>query len=123
MKEKKWMLGVPGNPMTHRLDNWIMKVKSDPFVPKAIRTIVVGYLEERVQKMIEIHITVLRSFVDSLVKNPEKYLGNQYIGSIISNRINDKLYKSGCGISQVEEKVHELRLEIQKYYEKYDPLK
>lgn len=121
LKEKRWTGGIPGNPIIRRLENWVNKVKSDPFIPKAIRNIVVDYLEDRVHKMFAIHQAELRNFGDSLIKEPEKYEGKENIGAAIHNKIDKSLYNCECGISQVEEKIHELRLEIQKYYEKYDP--
>ncbi len=123
--EKEWFGGIPDNLTSRRLRNWLEKVKSDPFVPKSIRQTVTEYLEDRVDKMLEIHLEELKKFGDELVANPKKYLKKDkgHIVAVISNRIVDSQYKSGCGISQVEKKVHELRFEIQKYYEKYDPFK
>ena len=39
----------------------------------------------------------------------------------VHNRINKGLYERGFGISQVEEKVDDLRLEIQRYLESFSP--
>ena len=41
----------------------------------------------------------------------------------ISNRINRKLYDQGCGISQIEEEVHNIRLAIQRYFDSYNPIR
>ncbi|MCB2196461.1 MAG: hypothetical protein KQH79_11425 [Bacteroidetes bacterium] len=123
--QDRWSLGIPDNPVSNKLSNWVKQVKSDPFVPKKIREIVVKFIEERADNMLNIHLDELRKFGDDLIKNPEDYEGEDKdrIGSIVHNRINSRLYESGCGISQIEEKIHEVRLEIQKYYEKYDPIK
>jgi len=125
IKEKRWHGGIPINPNTERIKNWVDKVKSDPFVPNAIRKIVVDYLEDRVNLMRSIELEELRKFGDSLITDPDKYLSKDkdHVCAIIHNLINNRQYESGCGISQVEEKTHEIRFKIQKYYEKYDPIK
>jgi hypothetical protein len=41
----------------------------------------------------------------------------------VHNNINQQLYDRGCGISQIEEAVHQIRLDIKTYLEKFNPLK
>lgn len=108
--------GVPVNPVEKRLENFLTKVKSDPFVPNAIRNIVVKHLEERL-KMNFINNEELSNFKELLTNEPEKYLNDESIASSIHNKINQRLSDLGWGIGHVEEKVNAIRLEIQKYYE------
>lgn len=104
------------NPVTIRLENFLNKVKSEPFVPNPIRNIVVKHLEERL-KMDFIFDEELRSFGESLIKDPEKYLNDKDIASSIHNKIIQKRHDLGWGGSNIEEKVNNIRLEIQRYYE------
>lgn len=39
------------------------------------------------------------------------------------NKINQSMYEQGYGISQTQEKVNELRLAIQKYFENFNPIR
>ena len=39
----------------------------------------------------------------------------------LHNKVNDLCYERGCGISQIEDEVHRLRLFIQQYLESFNP--
>jgi glutathionyl-hydroquinone reductase len=41
----------------------------------------------------------------------------------LHNKINDRMYKNGVGISQLQEAAHKIRLAIQSHLENFDPLK
>lgn len=41
----------------------------------------------------------------------------------IHNKINNRMYENGVGISQVQEDAHQVRLDIQAHLEKFNPLK
>lgn len=122
LKNKEWIGGIPSNRSIERLNNWVTKVKSDPFVPKAIRHIVVHNLQNRVNLARNIEIEELLAFGNKLVSDGGKS-DFKYWDSVVHNKIMGRLYEKGIGVSQMEEKVHEIRIQIQQYYEKYDPLK
>ncbi|MBE7653995.1 hypothetical protein [Tenacibaculum finnmarkense] len=122
LKYDEWMGGTPSNPQIEKLNNWVNKIKSDPFVPKVIRKIVVDNLENRVNLARQIEEEELRGFGNKLVTDKGKS-NLENLSSTIHNKINSRQYKEGIGISQIEEKVHNIRIQIQDYYEKYDPLK
>ncbi len=61
-----------------------------------------------------------RSVDNSIHIDNEAMRHNVYI---LENIINGKLYDNGCGVSQVEDEVHKIRLFIQSYFEKYNPQK
>ena len=44
---------------------------------------------------------------------------NQCAG--LNNKMNDMLYERGCGHSQIEREVHQIRKAIQQYFESFDP--
>ncbi len=121
-KEGRWFGGIQSNTSIERLDNWVNKVKSDPFVPKYIRNIVVHKLKTRIDKANRIEIEEFEKFGQKLIESGDSDDINNWPFAI-HNRINDRLYKEGIGISQIEETIHEIRTKIQSYYEQYDPFK
>lgn len=122
LKDKVFHSGIPSPRSFDRLQGIIRRVKSDPFVPKEIRNQVTAHLENRSKKMFSIHMEEIRKYLKELA-NGKHGTDYEINSAIVHNRINDKLYKNNCGISQVEEQVHEVRLFIQSYLEKFNPLK
>jgi hypothetical protein len=122
LKSKEFPMGRPTPRAFDRLADIIREIKSEPFLPSEIREIVVKHLESRTEMSFSIQMEELDKYFKELVNG--KYQGDlKYNYAIVHNRINDRMYKNGCGISQVEEQIHEVRLAIQKYLKKYDPLK
>jgi hypothetical protein len=103
-----------------KLTAYLDKIKSDPFIPKSIRDKVVLNLETRTATIISAHMEVMRDYKNGLANG--KYwdtLDSNH--GWIHNRIVDRMYKNGVGISQVQEAVHGIRLDIQEYLEKFNP--
>jgi fructose-bisphosphate aldolase class 1 len=123
LKNKKFSAGIPINETAEFLSNFVDKIKTDPFIPKIVRDKVVLHLENRANTINEIHITEIRKYFDELAKQKISSLDLDRNSSIVHNRINRKLYENNCGISQVEEQVHQIRLFIQEYLESFNPLK
>ena len=122
LKEEKWIGSIPSNTSLLKFDNWVTKVKSDPFVPKEIRRIVVEKLQARISKAREIERQELLKFGDALIIDKGKS-DLKYWEYGVHNLVVEKSNVEGVGVSQIEEMVHLIRIGIQKYYEKYDPLK
>lgn len=122
LKLGEFATGVPVRSDFRRLDNLVQKIKSDPFIPSSIRDYVAKLLEERASKLMSIHIDEIRKYTEELAKGK---MGTAYEHNsvVVHNRINDRLYEEVCGVSQVEEQVHSIRLFIQKYLEGFNPLK
>lgn len=119
---KKFEGGYPVHSDYDKLINLVNKVKSDPFVPVKIRNIVVDLLENRANVLFNACLESIDHYRKGLANG--KYQENiEENYNWIHNRIQDALYKQGCGISQIEEEVHKVRLEIQKYFQKYDPIR
>jgi len=113
--------GVRVSDLEKRLMSMITQYKSDPFIPEEIREKIVDLLQNRlyVQKSVTFReITEYRNLLargkynDSLEDN----------WAWVSNKINDQLYEQGYGVSQVEESVHQIRMDIKSYLEKFNPL-
>ena len=104
------------------LDSFLKKIKSDPFVPKQIRDKVVSLLEKRTSTMFSSYLEELEEYKNGLKEG--KYWDTLETNHHwFHNKINDRLYKDGCGISQIEEAAHEIRAEIQNYFESFNPIK
>jgi len=95
-------------------------VKADPFIPPGIRKSVVEFLRNRanVHHKIEIEAQLYYKRVLAQGKRHEDLDENWHW---VHNHINDELYENCFGISQVEEKVNDLRLEMQRYLEFFSP--
>ncbi|AMA72759.1 hypothetical protein ACKE5C_11200 [Aneurinibacillus thermoaerophilus] len=120
LNSKNFRIGIPHTKSQAVLEEILNRVKSDPFIPEEISNEVVRYLEKRLNSMHIIFIEESRKYMEELaqglykdkIKDSEIY---------IKNKINKRLYKEGCGISQIEKEVHNIRIKIKKYLESYNP--
>lgn len=106
-----------------RIGDMLRRLRTDPFVPGAIRAPVAELLERRFTAFLTIRMEELQKYRDTLAAGSrgsaeelEDNLG------WVSNRINDRMYREGVGISQVEQAVDKVRSEIQRYLEAFNPL-
>jgi len=114
--------GIPVPEMVVNLEANISRIKSDPFIPTKIRQKVIDLLLRRVSAMSEVFHVEIKKYQQDLTegKHWETIDTNHHW---LHNKINEGLYERGCGISHIEESAHELRLEIQKYFEQFNPIK
>lgn len=112
--------GILNNADYHRLSRLVQRVKSDPFIPKEIRDKTVDLLGNRADVIIEVHISEMDKYCAELVKGKyqENLDENKYF---VHNRVMKELRKRGCGIEEIEEEVHKLRLAIQGYFREFHP--
>ncbi|MCK5509217.1 MAG: hypothetical protein KAI50_11955, partial [Desulfobacterales bacterium] len=108
-----------------RMRYTLYKIESDPFIPKHIRKLVSELLEKRISTLSEIYYDAFDSYFKSLLKSEKMLMtdGTDQDFDKFHNKIIDKLNKSGCGISEIERQVHEIRLSIQFYFESFNPIK
>lgn len=114
----------PPTPMSNKevhIHNLAKKYRSVPFLPEEIRARVVALLEKRSEAMHDAFRNVLEAYQVELGqgKHWNSLADNQYW---IHNKIVERLYELGAGISQVEEEVHAIRFDIQKYFTQFNPL-
>lgn len=119
MKEPKPM-GTPIGEEEHHLAFLLEKWKTDPFLPKKIRDEVVDLLDNRLTVLRLVHREELLRYGEKLAQGKHWETIDDNWGWI-HNKINDQLYQRGCGIAQIQEDVHRIRLEIQKYFESFNP--
>lgn len=113
--------GIPISRKQQKLSAMIGKYKSDPFLPEAVRSKVLDFLEKRESAMGEAYYTVLEQYNEGLAQG--KYWSSLETNKHwVSNQILDLLRVEGLGISEVEAKVHEIRHEVQKYFHRFSPI-
>lgn len=96
------------------------QIKSDPFIPKEICELVTDLLKNRFDVMFSIHMEFFRDYGNKLASQVIQPANINYCYGV-HNKINTALYERGCGISQIQEEVHEIRKAIQQYFESFDP--
>lgn len=120
LREGVFVTGIRSNPDWKRLSQLVQRIKSDPFIPKQIRNKAVDLLGNRAEVVINVHMEQLLKYCDELAKG--MYKGElEENKCLIHNRVNNELNKRGCGIQEIEEEVHKLRLAIQEYFQKFHP--
>lgn len=114
---------VPSN--INRLSNFMARIKSDPFVPKEIREVVVEFLEKRTQITMSVYCNELESYAESLVDGvkPLETDGEDLKFDGFHNSIIEKLNEEGCGITTIEAGINKMRSCIQLYLESFNPVK
>ncbi|MDO8329021.1 MAG: hypothetical protein Q7T36_00950 [Fluviicoccus sp.] len=112
--------GIPVSKKESYLQNAADKYKSDPFIPESVRLKVVDLLEARSLAFHNATTDAIGYYTDGLSKGKfwDTLETNHHW---LHNRVLNRLYEMGCGVSQVNEEVHEIRLEIQKYFSKFNP--
>ena len=123
LSEREFDGGVPVPSVYVNLDAVVKKIKTDPFLPRKIRELVVNHLEKRCDVILTVYMTEVEKYQASLARGervsmPELQNNWQWM----HNRVNDRLYENGCGISQIESEVDKIRLAIQDYLESFNPL-
>ncbi|MCC5912555.1 MAG: hypothetical protein JJT76_19220 [Clostridiaceae bacterium] len=119
-KEEGKSIGIPTSTNLMKVEAILDKLKSDPFIPNEISDILIKHLDKRVNTMRKIITSESENFKNELFEG--KYDENlDTIKYAFSNKVNEELYENGCGISQIEEEVHQIRLEIRKYLQSFNP--
>lgn len=115
----------PGTKLPSKFNElhiFLNKIKSDPFVPKNIREKVVELLEKRTKILLNSYMEELEVYKTGL-KEGKHWDTLETNHHWFHNKINDRLYQHGCGVSQIEDAAHEIRDEIQNYFEAFNPIK
>ena len=119
---KKGFHGVP-LPRKHiEMMAMVDRLKSDPFIPGKIREKIVNLLEGRLNSTIEAYHTVIEQYQKDLCDG-KRWSNFEENKSFIHNDIFSIMRKNGLGITELQVAVQEIRKEIQKYYESFNPIK
>jgi hypothetical protein len=113
--------GIPMSPKQMQLMSLKKRYKSDPFLPEPIRNKVISLLEKRSNAMLGAYFAVMKQYMSALAKGQhwDTLETNKHW---LHNQVMDRLRKEGVGISEVEEAVHDIRLEIQRYFKQFSPV-
>lgn len=113
--------GTPNTPDMERVQRLLGPIISDPFIPDEVRNAVVDLLDNRFAVMLSTYSTVLERYSEGLAKGKLQPLIAPGDWGGIHNEIKDALYLRGCGVSQIEAEVKEIRLRIQDYFNSFNP--
>jgi hypothetical protein len=114
-------IGIPVTELEEKLLCLVSKYKSDPFLPDKVMTDVLALLEGRFLAVNEVYREAAQHYLEQLAKGKYWDSLDKNCGWI-HNRINGKLYDPGYSISQVEYKMHGIRIGIKQYFSRFDPL-
>lgn len=112
---------IPISTKETELGNLLDKYRSDPFLPEEIRSRVVSLLQKRFDAMSDAFTETFETYQIELGQG--KHWGTLDSNvHWLHNRIIDRMNECGAGISDVEREVHEIRLAIQTYFKRFNPL-
>lgn len=95
-------------------------VKTDPFIPEEIIDKLVDGLDTKQVSRKLIFYEGIQDFKKELSEG--KFDQDIDEASFaIQNYLNDKMYEAGCGTSQIEDEIHEVRKAIRRYLNTFDP--
>lgn len=121
LTHRKYYYGIPYTEDVKRLQQLLGPVVSDPFIPENIRDAVIDLLENRLQVLNGIYIREFEKYADNLAKSKHSPMTELDDVNKILNKILELKNKQGCGVAQIEAKVHEIRCLIQEYFESFNP--
>ncbi|MGB6067277.1 MAG: hypothetical protein WBG50_20925 [Desulfomonilaceae bacterium] len=121
LAQRKYYYGVPYTEDVQRLQHLLDPVVSDPFIPENIRDAVIDLLENRLHVLSGIYIREFEKYADNLAKGKHPPVTELDDINKIHNRIVDQMNQQGCGITQIESAVHEIRGLIQDYFDSFNP--
>jgi len=122
LKSKIFDEGILVGVDQQRFSALISKYKSDPFIPNPIREKVIEFLKNRSKILQEARWVTLRKYMQDLANG--KYtntLENNW--GWLQNEILQYCGERGANLSQAEMEIDNIRLLIQEYFEKYNPVK
>jgi hypothetical protein len=121
-KKRDWRIGIPVVESSTNLQNLANKYRTDPFLPKSIRTAVVSFLDGRLEAQEEAHHEAAEHYLTQLSRG-KCWDTLETNDGWIHNRINERVYSLGFGVTQIEEKINNIRLQIQEYFEGFNPIR
>ena len=118
---RKYNYGTLVTEDVKRLHNLLEPVVSDPFIPENIRAAVIDLLRDRLHVLQGIYAREFEKYADNLAKGRQVPLTELDDGNKLHNKIIEQMNKQGCGITQIEREVHEIRGLIQAYFDSFNP--
>ena len=116
LAERRFYYGTPHTKDVERLERLLAPAVSDPFIPDNIRAVVVDLLENRLRISNEIYIREFEKYADNLAKGKQAPLTELDDVNKMHNKIVRQKNMQGCGITQIEQQVHEICSLIRKIF-------
>jgi hypothetical protein len=117
----KWQFGIPHSRDADRLEKILHRVLSDPFIPENIRAAVVDLLENRIEVMFRVRMEEFEMYCERLASGQYTPTSEGAAAGGIHNHIIEQLREQGCGITDIENAVHDIRGLIQDYFDSFNP--
>lgn len=117
--------GVPISSLEEDLLRTVTIIKSDPFIPKKLRTLLLDYYQRRVEVLFDVTNEKIGQYKKRLRNDISKQIDEKELDArrrTLNNSIVRKLAENGFGISDNENRVNELRDCIQDYLEQFNSL-
>lgn len=113
--------GIMASPKMIQISTMLNKYKSDPFVPESIRNKVVSLLEKRDKAMNQAYLSVMYEYMSELAKGQhwETLDTNKHW---LNSKVEERLAKAGVGFADLRDAVHDIRLEIQRYFKQFSTM-
>jgi tetrahydromethanopterin S-methyltransferase subunit B len=118
---RKFYYGTPYTEDMKRLQHLLAPAVSDPFIPDNIRAVVVDLLQNRLHVSHGIYTREFEKYADNLAKGKQSPLTEVDDVNNIHNKIVEQMNMQGCGVTQIEKEVHEIRGLIQDYFDSFNP--
>jgi tetrahydromethanopterin S-methyltransferase subunit B len=118
---KKFYYGTPYTEDMKRLQHLLSPAVSDPFIPDNIRAVVVDLLQNRLDVLYGIYTSEFEKYAGKLAKGKQSPLTELDDVNNIHNKIVEQMNMQGCGVTQIEKEVHEIRSLIQDYFDSFNP--
>jgi tetrahydromethanopterin S-methyltransferase subunit B len=118
---RQFHYGTPYTEDVKRLQHLLAPAVSDPFIPDNIRAVVIDLLQNRLQVLQGIYISEFEKYADNLAKGKQAPLSELDDLNDVHNKIVEQMNRQGCGITEIEKEVHEIRSLIQNYFDSFDP--
>jgi hypothetical protein len=118
---RKYYYGTPCTEDVKRLQHLLDPVVSDPFIPENIRAAVIDLLQHRLRVLQGLYSREFEKYADTLAKGKQLPLTELDDVNRLHNKIVDHMNKQGCGMTQIEHEVHDIRGLIQDYFDSFNP--
>lgn len=114
-------VGIMVSPKMIQISTLSKKYKSDPFLPEAIRNKLVLFFEKRDKAMSQAYLSVMLEYMSEISKGQhwETLATNKHW---LNRKVEERLEKGGVSFLDLNEAVHDIRLEIQRYFKQFSPM-
>lgn len=106
-----------------RISEILNQIESDPFIPDSIRKLTKKSLGSRIGTLLEIYQEWSDIYIEKLLNGDRPFSpnGDDQEFDNFHNNIVDIKRKRGCGVTQIEKDMHDIRKSIQMYFESFNP--